>query len=105
MTDRILHVYGPGVWHDLVIIAGTRDALLALAAALREAVMLPGGEGALRTETQGFVTTDGEGFAVEIRAESPLGMKRYVLPYTDAMAQDQNESTSTDWPLKENFDA
>ena len=101
-APMILHVYGPAVWHDPVIIAGTREALHALAETIQCALAGPRDS---RQAPPDFCATDGEGFRVEICVATLAGMDDYALPYTDAVAQQRDAVTSLSWPLKEPRDA
>ena len=88
----ILHVYGPYMPHDTVLIVGTQAALERLRAAITQALE-QGGLGA----ADPFFVNDGEGFDVQVRLETEEGLARYVPPYS---AEDLQHDNNPNWPLQ-----
>ena len=73
---NILHIYGQPFWHAPVVIAGDREALLQLQAAVTAA--LDTGSGV----ASAFVA-DGEGYFVCVRQLDGTAMADLKTPYTD----------------------
>lgn len=74
------HIYAQSAWHDPAHIFGTRDDLLKLAEAIRDA--LENGEGDC-----GVFAADGEGYQVEFFLCTEEEMQMLPLPYTEDYAK------------------
>lgn len=94
MVDRFLHIYGQESWHEEAIVAGNREALIALADALRRAADDDGSPRSVEV-----FAGDGEGYEVfVVRVDEPrLGHLR--TPYTADYAQDLRVDTVSPWQL------
>lgn len=92
----LLHLYSPPCWHDDAWLVGTKAGLACLRDAL-DLVLLDDVPGDVTTD--GLFGVDGEGYRVRVVLTTEAGMAGYVLPYTDAMAQDPQAEGAT-WPKK-----
>lgn len=77
---EILHVYAPVTWHDEAGIVGTRDALVALRAAIDDAL-------ANRRSTFETFVANGEGYDLHVVCVEPEDLDRIEYPYTHPFAQ------------------
>ena len=91
--DAILHVYSPQAWHDTAFLVGTREAFVRLADACH--VALDQGEAVPL-----MFTDDGEGYLLRLLCVDAEDLSGYVLPYTDATAQDRTPESCPEWPKR-----
>lgn len=78
-----LHVYPQYAYHSELKIIGNAVALLHLADALRAAAETGAGKSS-------GITSDGEGFPIEILRTNTTGLRYTSLPYTAEWARDLN---------------
>ena len=76
---EVLHLYAQPFWHVEAYISGGRGALLALRAAIDEALHKGAGE-------CDVFASDGEGYTVHVVAMTDADADRQVPPYTDDCA-------------------
>jgi hypothetical protein len=91
----VLHLYAQPLWHAEAYIAGTRESLSALAAAIQRALLL-GGVAELDT-----FANDGEGYTVHVVAMDEADMDRVPPPYTEEYASgtSSNEPQFGPWSV------
>jgi hypothetical protein len=92
ITTDVLHIYAQAMWHGEARIAGTRDELDNLIAAIQLAVKR--GKATMRT-----YCIDGEGYDLNINCV--IDATNLPVPYTDEMAQASTEAhLKAPWRLK-----
>lgn len=92
-----LHIYAQEMWHDEAYIAGQREDLEMLRAAIDRA--LNEGHG----QMQAFCC-DGEGYEVHVLCVSDAMADKLATPYTDEMANGGKQPPALwpwDWPWDE----
>lgn len=77
---RVLHCYAQAFWHTEAYISGNRGGLLALRAAIDQALDKGSGD-------CDIFAGDGEGYTVHVVAMSDADATRQVVPYTDEIAR------------------
>lgn len=97
MTDKLLHIYGQGAFHDNVEIVGNREALEELRDTISEALC------GVPHSMKAFVN-DGEGYEVRVRLVGgdwdTLIWHMLAVPYTEDYASENREDAIGPWQLE-----
>ena len=90
-----LHIYAQVGWYDPAYIIGTCEGLETLCSALNAVLERTGA-----AQSDRVYTNAGQGYKVFVRLVSESDMERYVLPYTDEIAQRSESENNPHWPRK-----
>lgn len=93
MSNPKLHIYGPSIWHDHSFIVGNKEALQYLRDAIDSALAEGNGKATA-------FTADGEGFDLCVYQEEPEAFwDNLCVPYTDDLAMERRNGTTSPWDL------